>query len=302
MEITQKKSTKLHIQENTSVNTNNENTQPGQNYCNWLQLSRQKLKERDDKLLEIKITKIELIVNEQFQHKYVDNDTIFLVTQDVIDNALNKLYNLIDNWKGLSVARITNSFKKYTDYFKAAKGSYDQRKKQIFGRIFWLPIFKNIQKCTDHKSVNSDNVLFNIISALFRGTIKYVNTKFVRLINAGTVMCSVEMQKYLYSLHDSLQIEKWIQQYNNSKQKAAIIMNKIQSELINLTNNNGKTIRAQRKDDSKTLLSNRRTGHMVNYYLNNHGISYRCSNARYSPMSSNVLQQINLLPIFKNTI
>eukprot|EP01084_Bolivina_argentea_P212450 361142_1 len=123
-------------------NVNNQHVDIVNQYTEWIQIARQKLKERERRLLKIKIIKVESIINAQLKNKHFNNN--FSVKQDLINITLTKLDKLIDNWQGLVLSRSKKSHIRYNDYFSAAKGWYDQRKKKLFGALFWLPIFQSI--------------------------------------------------------------------------------------------------------------------------------------------------------------
>lgn len=115
------------------------------------------IQERESKLLEIKITEIEVIVNHEINH-YIDTHTKnlsinckqyradFKITSEIRKNTLDQLYHLISKWNGVDISRTKSALTRYRDYFCVAKNWWDQTKKKLFGAIFWLVIFKYIQK------------------------------------------------------------------------------------------------------------------------------------------------------------
>ena len=106
-------------------------------------------KERESKLLEIKITEIEVIVSQELE-SYINNDgsnhKSFTVPSEIRKNTLDQLYHLISKWNGVDISRTKSPLTRYRDYFCVAKNWWDQTKKKLFGAIFWLVIFKYIQK------------------------------------------------------------------------------------------------------------------------------------------------------------
>ena len=76
----------------------------GDNYINWIKLSKQKLKERERKLLIIKASTTESIINTTSSHNKYKISTKF------IDSLLNNaLFPIINKWRGISIWRTKKS-------------------------------------------------------------------------------------------------------------------------------------------------------------------------------------------------
>lgn len=55
---------KHRIVKNAHVDIENVSIESGSNYCNWIEITKQKLKERENKLLRIKLNLIQKIFND----------------------------------------------------------------------------------------------------------------------------------------------------------------------------------------------------------------------------------------------
>ena len=114
------------------------NVEPGDNFINWIDLTKQKLKERERKLLTIRISEIESIVNEQVYYK---------ISAEFIESVLNvNFFPIIDEWKGINIWRIKKPLKEFKDYFAKGRNWWDINKQNITGSAFWIPVFEDIRK------------------------------------------------------------------------------------------------------------------------------------------------------------
>ena len=131
---------------NAIINIDFVNVESGDNFVNWFNLTKQKLKERERKLLMIRISEIESIVNKkQINYK---------ISDEFIESVLNKnFFPSIDKWKGINIWRIKKPLKKFKDYFAKGRNWWDINKQNIIGSAFWIPVFQDIQKV--HKIIHA---------------------------------------------------------------------------------------------------------------------------------------------------
>ena len=96
-------------------------------------------KERESKLLAIKITEIERIINEDLHCKYQ-------VSTFVINGVLSKFHDVIMQWQGVHLNRIKKRpLSQFRNYFVIGKNWWDLRKKKLLGDFFWLKIFGELE-------------------------------------------------------------------------------------------------------------------------------------------------------------
>jgi len=98
------------------------------------------IQERNGKLLKLKRTDIEKIVNQEITNPN------FSIKQQIIDHTLQTLSHQIDTWAGINILRIKKAITTYKKYFTSAIRSCDPRKKKVLDYIFWLPVLKDIQQ------------------------------------------------------------------------------------------------------------------------------------------------------------
>ena len=83
---------------------------------------------------------IEHIVNKELRHSIQ-----FKIDRAFRQNLASALFAIIDKWEGVDSKRTTEgTMNHYRDYFKRAKKWWDQTKKKIFGKMFWINIFEHI--------------------------------------------------------------------------------------------------------------------------------------------------------------
>ena len=117
---------------------------PGIDFCDWIKLTKEKLKERESILLSIKITEIEDIVNKQLLT--ISTPCIYKINSSAINNTINtSIISVIDTWKGVN--RTKKALTKFRDYFAIAKNWWDGRMKQKLTAIhFWINILDDIKQ------------------------------------------------------------------------------------------------------------------------------------------------------------
>ena len=124
---------------------------------------------------------------------------------------------------------------------------------------------------------------------------KYPNTKQQPLINTSIIIKNKDIQKYLFNLHNSLNIQQWIIESNNGndtkyKQIGKIVLNKICITLDKII--------------SDLQLAHLSTTHQMistMSYQGYHGSSLyqrRAVDTRYNPMIIVSNNNVNTYPIF----
>eukprot|EP01084_Bolivina_argentea_P231953 391056_1 len=137
---------------NAYVNTNSVKVEPGASYCNWVPITKQKLKIRDDKLLSIKIQKTESVVNAEISRlqpsktDFVQHHSTYTIDKQIIADAFNQLHKQLDSWTGVRLTKIKQEIKSFKQYYDIGKRWWNCTKKKLLGDIFWFRIFKNIQQ------------------------------------------------------------------------------------------------------------------------------------------------------------
>ena len=123
---------------------------PGKNYCDWINITKDKLKKRESQLLSIKLVEIQRIVNNEISSSSSHHFNKYR-TYKIHDIKIKYIFNhslfiVIDQWEGVQLDRVKTKIDKYRDYFVIAKNWWDLRKKKLIGSSFWLPIFRDIQQ------------------------------------------------------------------------------------------------------------------------------------------------------------
>ena len=118
---------------------------PGIDFCNWIRLTKEKLKERETKLLMIKISEIESIVNKQLSTS--TRPCIYKINRILMENNINtSIISVIDEWPGVHIDRIKKNLTKFRDYFVIGKNWWDIKKQKLIANHFWIKIFEDIDQ------------------------------------------------------------------------------------------------------------------------------------------------------------
>eukprot|EP01083_Nonionella_stella_P318720 1166406_1 len=186
----------------------------GTHYHKWIAIAQQKLKEREYKLLEVRTDIIMRIVQEQTKST---NKNESIIPSTFFELCLFELYTLIDSWQGVKLSKLssnsgcTDSFK---NYFMVAKNWWDQKKKQKYGQLFWCGVFDFIQQYYDKTQCNATTqrrFVYGTLRKLLDGSVQYANTKQQPLIPIGTIKNCKHIKQYLLNLHETLDVNQWIQ-------------------------------------------------------------------------------------------
>lgn len=219
---------------NAYVDLDSVTTKPGIGYANWIPITKQKLKQRECQLLSIKITKIEMIVSEHMMSMMMTNN--YKIPRQAMKSITDELFGEIDGWNGVNLCRVKKRITAFRDYYNIGKRWWDLRKTRIFGSVFWLRVFADLQQ----KITKKKSALLPVIRDLFAASIQYSNTKPQRLINSGVLRKCEQMKQYLISLDGSLDIAKFAQKQKNqnkSERKSnEFIMEQLRSALCRIAN------------------------------------------------------------------
>ena len=112
----------------------------------WIHQTKEKLQLRENKLLSIKISKIENIVNKtlselSIKYIYKINDMIKHIINTSIIVAIHK-------WPGVDKDRMTKkrNLIKFQDYFGIGKNWWDLRKQKVIATSFWITIIDDLHQ------------------------------------------------------------------------------------------------------------------------------------------------------------
>ena len=219
---------------NGYIDIDNITQEPGEEYENWIQITKQKLKERECKLMSVRVSTLQNIINQQcklfeeinsnnniYQQKITVYDYNNIISRDIINQCLNKLYLSLQLWNGVNLVKTKKSLSTFRKYFVIGKCWFDQKKKNILAPDFWIKFFFALEEFTinaakkyfNHRFENlqklySKHLLFQIMSGIFSGQLHFAATKPQPLIPCGIIKDSNPMKEYLINnLHSSLNVE-----------------------------------------------------------------------------------------------
>ena len=103
----------------------------------------QNIKEREMKMMEIKMDRIGVIINHRLSaHEIMDR---FIVSSDLCDEINLNLFHHIDEWKGVCFQRIKVQPTTFRAYFVIGKNWWDAIKRKFIGSALWIPLFHRIE-------------------------------------------------------------------------------------------------------------------------------------------------------------
>ncbi len=139
----------------------------GEDYVNWVKLTKRKLKQREYALMSERIATVQRVINEQCALFEKTNSDIKVTVSNcdamhsdliaIADDCLNKLYAIISSWNGIDLKRTKKSLTTFRRYFSIAKCWFDQRKKSILAPDIWVKLFTVLEKF----GISAANVYFS---------------------------------------------------------------------------------------------------------------------------------------------
>eukprot|EP01084_Bolivina_argentea_P247486 414044_1 len=137
---------KCHIEDVTE--------EKGEEYINWIKITKEKLKERECISMQIRGKKSQNIINRQcqlFESNFQSQNIRVpnyknLVSSDIINECLNKMYLSLERWNGINVTKTKKSLDTFREYFTMAKCWFDQTKKHLLAPAFWIKLFMHISE------------------------------------------------------------------------------------------------------------------------------------------------------------
>eukprot|EP01083_Nonionella_stella_P054735 144474_1 len=224
---------------------------------NWINITKQRLKEREDKLMHTRITTLQCIINDACQafenlnslNGSTQRVTVLhydqLIHTSLVHECLDKLHLTLSMWNGVNLYKTKQTPTTFRKYFTIGKAWFDQKKKSILTPDFWIKFCIHLQQFVVHAAANyfnhrfhslqrlySRELLFRIVAHIFAGEVQYSSSKVQPLIPHAIVKNEESMKQYLLTLHHSLNIQRYIDNYAPSP-KAQCISAKHVHQLIN---------------------------------------------------------------------
>eukprot|EP01084_Bolivina_argentea_P074614 135334_1 len=130
--------------------------EPGNNFSNWIRITKNKLTERESKLMSLRVNILQNTINtqiEQFKtinarmNIYIDTKLYEnIISEELINNCLNQLNTqLIQPWNGIVLNHTKSKVDSYRKYFTTSRSWFDQRKRAVLAECLWIPIFNSIK-------------------------------------------------------------------------------------------------------------------------------------------------------------
>eukprot|EP01083_Nonionella_stella_P267823 904975_1 len=216
-------------------------TEPkGEEYINWIKITKQKLKDRECIAMKIRAKKLQNIINKQCglfssnlsSHNIIVSNHNDLISNDIINECLNSLYLSLGRWNGINVTKTKKPLNTFREYFTMARCWFDQTKKHLLAPVFWIKLFVHLSQFTQTASAHffpknnkynhliplySSYLELQMISGIFNGKLRFAGTKSQPLIPCAIVKESDPMKRYLLNLDQSLNIENFMRQKIQNK-------------------------------------------------------------------------------------
>eukprot|EP01083_Nonionella_stella_P009310 26874_1 len=233
----------------------------GDDFEKWIQLCKQQLRERETKLMVLRTSTLQSIINAQCvyfqtinsskcsaQHKIAVTNYDKVITDSLISQCLDKLNQLLSLWHGINLRKTKRPPATFQKYFAIAKCWFDQKKKVILAPDFWIKFFIHLQqfasdaasRCFDNRFQNirqlfAKQLLFQLLSGIFAGELPYSGTKGQPLVACAIVKDNRAMKDYLHSLHHTLNIDTLKQTGASHALNAKDLLEVLNAQLASLT-------------------------------------------------------------------
>eukprot|EP01084_Bolivina_argentea_P037828 69958_1 len=234
----------------------------GDNYINWIKITKQKLLERESKLMSRRANIIQDTINKQIdKFKYVNaRMKIYIdielyeniINQQLLNNCLQKLNSkLINPWKGIVLHHTKHTFDSFRKYFTTSRSWFDQRKRSVLAQYLWMPIFdavKQFIKIAAKRYFNErffelqtefvESLLLQIATSVFKQKIKLPSTRPHSLISCSILKECHIFQAYLKThIHKDILVNTFLQ--NNPEMTAVTLMGLVIDKLQIMSNESG---------------------------------------------------------------
>ena len=117
---------------------------PSHDYSNWIAISKEKLKERETKLTEIKMKRIQHLVDYRLAKRQINRR--FIVPSHLWSDINLNLSQQIDEWKGVYLQRVKKMPTNFREYFVTGKNWWDSVKRKYIGSTLWIRVFECIER------------------------------------------------------------------------------------------------------------------------------------------------------------
>ena len=101
-------------------------------------------KERETKLTEIKMNRIQHLVDYRLAERQINRR--FIVPPHLRHDINLNLSRRIDEWRGVSLQRIKTLPTKFREYFVTGKNWWDSVKRKYIGSTLWIRVFECIER------------------------------------------------------------------------------------------------------------------------------------------------------------
>ena len=220
---------------NCYIDIDNIRDPPGKDFRKWIQIAKEKLIERESKLIDARISALQHILKEQctaFEsaHRSLQYrgrsvsvpDPTHLLNDRVIDEeCIQKLTDSLQYWRGVNLSKTKKTLSTFREYFVIGKCWFDQKKKSILAPEFWIKILCVLdqfaddtaaaffpESCPRVQTLFCQHLRFQIISGIFAGQLHFAETKPQPLIPCSIIKDSRSMKEYLDGLHPSLSVDR----------------------------------------------------------------------------------------------
>merc|ERR1711971_1309420 len=85
-------------------------TPPGVDYCDWIRICREKLLQRENKLMNIRVQRVHCIIHRQLPK--------YQIPHQILNSVLNEMKTAVHDWQGISLPKrkTLEPYKTFTEY------------------------------------------------------------------------------------------------------------------------------------------------------------------------------------------
>lgn len=223
---------------------------PGEEYVHWSRLTKDKLKDRERKLMSLRMSSLRTIIVQQCQHfadinsphhhnvqRVTVSHSEHVIGDDITSECLNKLYLLLQFWSGVNLTKTKKPLNSFRDYFMIAKSWFDQKKKNMLGPDLWIPVFRALARFSTTAAATyfserfpalqrlyAKHLLLQIMGGILDGQITFAERK-QPLIPTAIFKESQPIQEHLVQIDAALDIKRFIEVHVPRRQCVRFCLN-----------------------------------------------------------------------------
>ena len=209
---------------------------PGEECENWRRIAKLKLKERETKLMAVRLSTLRSVIREQctafetlnsslhrgtLSQKVTVSSADGLIPDQLSLAVLDKMKLALQFWNGVNLTKTKRSLEQFRDYYVIARNWFDCLKRNILGPAFWIEVFRLLEQFVvdaaatyfsrrfeNLQKLYAKHLLFQVLRGIFGAEIHFFEQKVQPLL-PGTILKDCDpVKEYLIKLDPQLDLQR----------------------------------------------------------------------------------------------